>query len=84
MSWFYWVPILISAAAGLLLGVCRFSRRASVVFAAAAAALSLAASVGIALVPPGRCVFLPLTGALTLSFDADALSAQLRLEAVTR
>ncbi len=75
MSWLYWVPILVTAAAGLLLGVCRFSRRASVVFAASAAALSLIAAVGIALVPPGRCVFLPLTGALTLSFDADALSA---------
>ena len=75
MSWLYWVPILSAAAAGMLLGVCRFSRRGAVVFAAAATVLSLAAGVGIAVVQPGRCVFLPLTDALTLSFSADALSS---------
>ena len=75
MTWLYWIPILLPAVVGAVLGICRVGRRSAAALSVAAVAVSLAASIAIATVHPGSCVILRMTRALTLSFSADALSA---------
>ena len=75
MTWLYWIPILLPAVVGAVLGICRVGRRSAAALSVAAVAVSLAASIAIAAVHPGSCVILRMTRALTLSFSADALSA---------
>ena len=65
MTWLYWIPILLPAIVGAVLGICRVGRRSAAALSVAAVTVSLAASIAIAAVRPGSCVILQMTRALT-------------------
>ena len=77
MTFLYWIPLLLPAAAGLAVGLVRplSGKRALPAVTLTATVLSLAASALIAVTQPGSLTLLSMTDALTVSLRADTLSS---------